>query len=39
VLPDNKHQLAGAALYLRQAEIFITPEFEKISGGLLSRTR
>ena len=30
---------AGAALYVRQAEIFIAPEFEKISGGLLSRTR
>jgi hypothetical protein len=38
-LPDNQQQLAGAALYLRHSELFITPEFEKLAGGLLSRTR
>jgi hypothetical protein len=38
-LPDNKQQLSGAALYIRKSEIYITPEFEKLSGDLLSRTR
>ncbi|MBI5767253.1 MAG: hypothetical protein HZA93_05610 [Verrucomicrobia bacterium] len=39
MLPDNKQQLAGAVLYIRPKEIFITPEFEKLTGDLLSRTR
>ena len=38
-LPDNKQQLAGAALFVRNGEIVITPEFEKLTGSLLSRTR
>jgi len=38
-LPDNKEQLAGAELYVRGEEIIITPDFEKISGGLQTRTR
>ena len=38
-LPDNKQQLAGAELYVRGTEIIITPDFEKLSGGLLTRTR
>ena len=37
--PDNKQQLAGAELYLRGEEIVITPDFEKLSGGLQTRTR
>jgi len=38
-LPDNKQQLGGAQLYLRSQEIFIIPDFERLSGGLLARTR
>ena len=38
-LPDQKVQLSGAQLYVREGEIFIVPEFEKISGGLLARSR
>jgi hypothetical protein len=39
LLPDNKEQLAGAELYVRADEIIITPNFEKLSGGLQTRTR
>ena len=38
-LPDNKQQLAGADLYLRGEEAIIAPTFEKLSGGLQTRTR
>lgn len=38
-LPDNKQQLGGAALYLREGEIFIVSDFERLTGGLLARTR
>jgi hypothetical protein len=38
-LPDNKEQLAGAALYVHAGEIVITPDFEKLSGDLQTRTR
>lgn len=38
-LPDNKQQLAGAELYLRGSEIVITPDFERLTGGLQSRSR
>ncbi len=38
-LPDNKHQLAGAALYVHGDELVIVPDFDRLSGGLLSRTR
>ncbi len=38
-LPDNKQQLGGAELYVRGDEIWITPNFEKLTGGLLSRSR
>jgi hypothetical protein len=37
--PDNKQQLAGAELYLKGNEIVITPDFELLTGGLLTRTR
>jgi len=37
--PDNKQQLAGAELYLRGNEIVVTPDFELLTGGLLTRTR
>lgn len=38
-LPDNKEQLAGAELYVKGGEILITPDFERLTGGLLTRTR
>ena len=38
-LPDNKQQLAGAQLYVRGDELVITPQFERLSGGLLARNR
>ncbi len=38
-LPDNKQQLAGASLYLRDSEIIVAPDFELLAGGLLARTR
>ncbi len=36
--PDAKRQLAGADLYVRENELVITPDFEKIPGELLART-
>lgn len=38
-LPDNKQLLAGAQLYVKDSEIFITPDFELLTGGLLARSR
>ncbi|MDB6168198.1 MAG: hypothetical protein JWM88_1062 [Verrucomicrobia bacterium] len=38
-LPDNRLQLAGAALYVRGDEIVVAPDFDRLAGGLLSRTR
>ena len=38
-LPDNKQQLAGAALYVKDAEIIITPDFELLAGDLVARSR
>lgn len=38
-LPDNKQQLSGAQLYVRHEEIYVTPDFEKLGGSLLARTR
>jgi hypothetical protein len=38
-LPDNKQQLAGAELYVKGGELVITPEFERLTGGLLARNR
>lgn len=37
--PNNKQQLAGAELYLKGDEIVITPDFELVTGNLLTRTR
>ncbi len=36
---DDKQQLAGADLYLKEDEIVILPTFERVSGDLLTRTR
>jgi hypothetical protein len=38
-MPDNKQLLAGAELYVKDNDIVITPDFELLTGGLLSRTR
>jgi len=38
-LADNKQQLAGAELYVHGDELVVTPEFERLSGGLLARNR
>jgi len=38
-LPDNKQQLAGAELYVHGDELVVTPEFERLPGGLLARNR
>jgi hypothetical protein len=39
VVPDNKEQLGGAELYVRGQEIWITPNFERLTGGLIARSR
>lgn len=38
-LPDDKRQLAGAHLYLRPGELIVLPQFEHITGELLTRSR
>ncbi len=38
-LPDNKQQLAGANLYVKDFEIVVAPDFELLTGGLVTRTR
>ncbi len=38
-LPDNKQQLGGAELYVKGDEIWITPNYEKLTGGLIARSR
>ena len=38
-LPDDRQQLGGAHLYLRSGEIFLVPHFERLDGGLLTRSR
>lgn len=37
-LPDQKRQLAGADLYVKDDQIVVTPDYEKLSGGLTART-
>ncbi len=39
VMPDSRHQLGGAELYVRGNEIVVTPDFEALTGGLLARSR
>jgi hypothetical protein len=36
---DNHQQLAGAQLYLREDQVYVVPEFEKLDGELLARSR
>lgn len=38
-LPDTRHQLAGALLYLRNQEIFLVPNFQRVDADLTARTR
>jgi len=38
-VPDNKEQLAGAELYLRENDLVLIPTFERIQGDLLARSR
>ncbi len=38
-LPDRKHQLSGAFLYVRDDELVFVPQFEPIDGDLSARTR
>jgi hypothetical protein len=38
-LPDDRQQLGGALLYLRNGEIFLVPNFEPITGDLRTRSR
>ncbi len=36
---DVRQQLAGAQLYIRDGAMFVVPQFERLSGGLLARSR
>ena len=38
-LPDDKQQLGGAELFLREETIVITPTFEPVTGDLRTRSR
>jgi hypothetical protein len=38
-LPDDRQQLGAAQLYLRKGEIFLVPQLEQLTGGLLTRSR
>ncbi|MEI8089504.1 MAG: hypothetical protein WCG63_07895 [Opitutaceae bacterium] len=38
-LADNKRQLSGAELYLRDNVITLLPTFEQLDGGLMARSR
>lgn len=38
-LPDNREQPLNATLYARDGHLYLVPNFEKIPGGLLARTR
>ena len=38
-LPDDKQQLGGAELFLRDETIVITPTFEPVAGDLQTRSR
>jgi hypothetical protein len=38
-IPDNKRQLSGAHLYVREGDVVIIADFERLAGGLLARTR
>ncbi len=37
-VPDNKEQLSGAELNLREQELVLIPTFERVPGDLLTRS-
>lgn len=39
VLPTDKQHLGGAELYVRNDDLVLVPTFERVDGGLLTRTR
>ena len=39
ILPNDKQQLGGAELFLRDKEMVIAPTFEPVAGELLTRSR
>lgn len=38
-LPDEKHQLGGADIYIRGQQVVIAPTFDHITSGLLARSQ
>jgi hypothetical protein len=38
-LADNKRQLSGAELYVKDNTLTLVPTFEQLDGGLLARNR
>ncbi len=38
-LSDNKRQLSGAELYIKDGTLTLLPTFEQLDGGLLARSR
>ncbi len=38
MMADPKRQLAGADMYVREGEIVITPDYEKLAGEFLARS-
>lgn len=38
-LSDNKHQLSGAEIYIKDGTLTLLPTFEQLDGGLLARSR
>ncbi len=38
VVPDEKRQVAGADMYVRADEIIVAPRFDKLTGGLTTRS-
>ncbi len=38
-LPDDRHQLGGAELYLKGDALVLTPTLERVGGELLTRSR
>jgi hypothetical protein len=37
--PDNKREISGAHLYVKPGHVVVVPDFERLGGSLLSRTR
>ena len=39
VAPDDRQQLGSVELYVKGDEVVLTPDFDRLAGGLQSRTR